>query len=145
MSFWIRRRDTTGKHLWLIEVHPVTVLLVGALATCFFVSRLYTPNVRSQQQIAKIQIMELKSALELFHSDVGRYPSSQEGLSALIRDPGTAEGWNGPYTGIKEIPADPWSHPYVYRCPGKQRQYDLLSFGHDGKEGGSGIDQDITY
>ena len=144
MSFWIRRKDVTGKHHWLIDVNPVTVLILAALAT-FLAPRLGELQFRSQQQIAQIQIMELKGALEMFRWDVGRYPSTQEGLLALARNTGTVEGWKGPYTRAKGIPDDPWGRPYVYRYPGRDRPFDLMSYGRDGKKGGTGLDKDITY
>ena len=86
---------------------------------------------------------EFKNALEMFRFDVGRYPTTEEGLSALVRNPGILQ-WRGPYGSAKEIPADPWGHPYAYRCPGKHGGYDLLSYGRDRKKGDNAEDQIIT-
>jgi general secretion pathway protein G len=74
---------------------------------------------------------------------VGRYPTTEEGLKALREKPSGVETWEGPYL-PKEIPVDPWKKPYVYRCPGEHGDYDLLSHGLDGAEGGEGDNQDIV-
>src|SRR4051794_33606332 len=98
----------------------------------------------SKVKAAKIQMQSLASALDLFNLDAGRYPSSSEGLAALIRrTPGIA-GWNGPYLKGGNLPNDPWSHPYIYRAPGGRGAYDIVSLGSDGQEGGSGTAADIS-
>jgi general secretion pathway protein G len=97
----------------------------------------------SQSAINKIRMKGVEGALELFRHDIGRYPSTDEGLSALIRNTGNIDNWHGPYLGGASVPRDPWDRPYSYHCPGKYSQYDLISFGRDGKEGGQGEDQDI--
>jgi general secretion pathway protein G len=99
---------------------------------------------KTPSQIAKIQIMELKGALQLFSWDTGRYPTTSEGLDALVRKPGNPESWRGPYLSKVEVPKDPWYNPYVYRCPGQHGPYDLFSYGRDGIEGGEGEDADVT-
>ena len=121
------------------------VLFLIALTAQFCVQNLGDSVQSSQQVVARIHIIEFRNALELFRLDVGRYLTTQEGLASLIRNPGTVEGWHGPYLAIKEIPADPWGHLYVYCCPGENGSYDLLSFGRDGKEGGNGEDRDVTF
>ncbi len=93
--------------------------------------------------IAKVQAAELEGALDLFKLDTGRYPTTKEGLKALIQDPGVA-GWGGPYMKKEQVPADPWGRPYRYRCPGTQGEYDLWSYGADGVAGGTGEDADVT-
>ena len=77
---------------------------------------------------------------------MGQYPTTEQGTKALIRKPdGVSNKWQGPYL-AKDVPLDPWDHPYLYRKPGKAgKEYDLISLGADGKEGGSGIDTDIEY
>jgi general secretion pathway protein G len=92
---------------------------------------------------ARIQIQSFASALNLFHLDAGRYPSSAEGLAALVRPTLGVPGWNGPY--LKgTVPKDPWGTPYVYRSPGQHAPYDLISYGADGREGGTGLAADIS-
>jgi general secretion pathway protein G len=98
----------------------------------------------SKVKAAKIQLQSFASALDLFYLDAGRFPSTAEGLAALVqRTPGVT-AWNGPYLKGGNVPADPWSHAYVYRAPGEHGPYDIVSFGSDGQEGGSGVAADIS-
>ena len=98
----------------------------------------------SKVKAAKIQMQSFASSLDLFYLDAGRYPSSAEGLDALVhRVPGVA-AWNGPYLKGGNVPGDPWNHPYIYRAPGEHGPYDIMSYGADGQEGGSGAAGDIT-
>jgi general secretion pathway protein G len=98
----------------------------------------------SKVKAAKIQIESFKSALDLFYLDTGRYPSTSEGLAALIQPNSGISSWNGPYLKGGSMPADPWGHPYVYRAPGEHGPFDIVSFGADGEQGGSGNAADIT-
>jgi general secretion pathway protein G len=98
----------------------------------------------SKVKAAKIQIQSFSSALDLFYLDTGRYPSSAEGLSALVRQTGGLTAWNGPYLKGGAVPADPWGKPYVYRSPGERATYDIVSYGADGQEGGTGAAADIS-
>jgi general secretion pathway protein G len=98
----------------------------------------------SKVKAAKIQMQSFGSALDLFNLDTGRYPSTAEGLTALVRrTPGVA-AWNGPYLKGGLVPNDPWNHAYVYRAPGERNPYDIISYGSDGQEGGSGPAADIS-
>ena len=98
----------------------------------------------SKVKAAKIQMQSFASALDLFNLDAGRYPSSSEGLDALVhRSPGVA-AWNGPYLKGGNVPMDPWGHPYIYRAPGEHGAFDIISLGADGAEGGSGVAADIS-
>jgi general secretion pathway protein G len=98
----------------------------------------------SKVKAAKIQLQSFASALDLFYLDAGRFPSTAEGLAALVqRTPGVS-AWNGPYLKGGSVPPDPWSHAYVYRAPGEHGPYDIVSFGSDGQEGGSGVAADIS-
>jgi general secretion pathway protein G len=98
----------------------------------------------SKVKAAKIQLQSFSSALDLFYLDAGRFPSTSEGLAALVqRTPGVA-AWNGPYLKGGNVPNDPWSHPYLYRSPGERGPYDIVSYGSDGQEGGSGVAADIS-
>jgi general secretion pathway protein G len=98
----------------------------------------------SKVKAAKIQLQSFSSALDLFNLDAGRYPSSAEGLAALVRRAPGIGAWNGPYLRGGDVPNDPWNHPYVYRAPGQRGAYDIVSFGSDGREGGSGTAADIS-
>jgi general secretion pathway protein G len=98
----------------------------------------------SKVKAAKIQMQSFASALDLFNLDTGRYPSTSEGLAALVRrTPGVA-AWNGPYLRGGNVPNDPWNHPYIYHAPGAHSAYDIMSLGSDGQEGGSGTAADIS-
>jgi len=92
---------------------------------------------------AKVQVAELSTALELFQRDCHRYPTSKEGLQALISNPGIT-AWRGPYLKSATTLIDPWGRPYIYRHPGQHRAYDLVSLGQDGLQGGAGEAADVT-
>jgi general secretion pathway protein G len=81
--------------------------------------------------------------LDSFKLDIGRYPSSSEGLNALITNPGV-EGWDGPYLRKDVVPLDPWRTPYHYQSPGNHGEYDLFSYGADRSPGGEGENKDIA-
>src|ERR1700730_9194630 len=98
----------------------------------------------SKVKAAKIQLQSFGSALDLFYLDAGRYPSTAEGLTALVRQTPGVASWNGPYLRGGNVPNDPWSHSYVYRSPGEHGPYDITSYGADGQEGGSGVAADIS-
>jgi general secretion pathway protein G len=121
----------------------VVMVIIGLLAG-FVAPRYFAQVGRSQVKVARAQVDALDKALDQFRLDVGRYPTSEEGLQALVAQPGGESGWAGPYL-KKGVPPDPWSHPYVYQQPGAHGgDFDLLSLGKDGRPGGSGEDADIT-
>jgi general secretion pathway protein G len=97
----------------------------------------------SKVKAAKIQMQSFASALDLYNLDTGRYPSSAEGLAALVQ-PTAGGAWNGPYLKGAALPNDPWNHPYIYRVPGEHGPYDIMSLGSDGQEGGSGTAADLS-
>jgi general secretion pathway protein G len=98
----------------------------------------------SKVKAAKIQLQSFGGALDLFYLDAGRFPSTAEGLTALVQRTPGVDAWNGPYLKGGSVPTDPWSHPYVYRSPGERGPYEIMSYGSDGQEGGSGIAADIS-
>jgi general secretion pathway protein G len=99
---------------------------------------------RAKTDVAKVDIHNLESALDLYRLDLGRYPSQNEGLKALVDKPPGIERWQGPYLKQKNVPTDPWGHPYHYRIPGEHGDYDLYSLGADDAPGGTGENQDIV-
>ncbi|MFZ5483289.1 MAG: type II secretion system major pseudopilin GspG [Pseudomonadota bacterium] len=126
----------------LIELLVVLVIL-GLLAA------LAGPKVigylgGAKSDTAQLQIEEFGSALDLYHLEVGRYPSTQEGLQALVQQPSGVEKWKGPYLKKKDLPKDPWGNDYKYESPGQHGPYDLSSLGADGKEGGDGENKDLV-
>jgi len=98
----------------------------------------------SKVKAARIEIQSFSNALDLFYLDAGRYPSSSEGLAALVQPTAGVAGWNGPYLKGAAIPKDPWGTPYVYRSPGQHGPYDVISYGSDRQEGGTGLAADIS-
>jgi general secretion pathway protein G len=98
----------------------------------------------SKIKAAKIQIQSFSSALDLFYLDAGRYPTSSEGLIVLVKPAAGLAAWNGPYLKGGTVPNDPWGKPYVYRSPGERSAYEIISYGADGQEGGTGSAADIS-
>ena len=140
----IRPRPRGQEGFTLLEL-LIVVIILGLLAALVG-GNLFKTMDKSKSQIAKIQIEQLAGPLKQFRLDVGRYPTTDEGLQALISPPEGEElpGWNGPYLEKKVVPKDPWNRPYIYRSPGEQAEYEIISLGRDGKPGGSGADKDIT-
>ncbi len=97
----------------------------------------------SRTQTAKVQIQNVTASLELYRLDVGRYPSPEDGLAALVASPKAVAGWNGPYLRRAEALRDPWGAPYLYRAPGEHGEVDVYSLGSDGAPGGTGEAQDV--
>jgi general secretion pathway protein G len=91
----------------------------------------------SKVKTAQIQMENIASALDLFYLDAGRYPTTEEGLAALVRRPAGAAAWSGPYLKSATAPKDPWGHDYLYRAPGQNGPYDVGSLGPEGKDGGA--------
>lgn len=143
----MRMSRTLGAHrsirgFSLIELLVVLVIL-GLLAG------LVGPQVMrylgsSKTKTAKLQVEELGAALDLYHLEVGRYPSTEQGLEALVQQPAGANDWNGPYLRKQEVPQDPWGNDYQYRAPGQHGPFDLYSLGADNQQGGEGENQDIA-
>jgi general secretion pathway protein G len=98
----------------------------------------------SKVKAAKIQMQSFASALDLFNLDAGRYPSTSEGLAALVRRTPSVAAWNGPYLKGGAVPNDPWNNPYIYHAPGERSAFDIISLGSDRQEGGTGTAADIS-
>ena len=117
------------------------MIILGLLAA-LVAPKMFQKVGSSKQKAAKAQIAMFGTALDAFRLDVGRYPTREEGLEALRRNPGL-QGWDGPYL-PKEIPMDPWNRPYLYASPGERGDYDLVSLGGDGQGGGDGENADVN-
>lgn len=98
----------------------------------------------SKTKAAKVQIEAVAATLQLYRLDNGRYPTTSEGLKALVERPANANSWNGPYLTKKEVPNDPWGRPYSYRSPGQNGEFDVFSLGADNQAGGTGENSDVT-
>lgn len=138
----IRRRARSQGGFTLIEI--LVVIAIIALIMSLVGPRVLNYLGESKVKAAKIQIQSFGSALDLFNLDAGRYPTTGEGLAALVQSPGTIPAWNGPYLKGGAVPNDPWGKAYVYRSPGEHGPYDIMSYGSDGQEGGTGTAADIT-
>jgi general secretion pathway protein G len=137
-----RRHDVGQQGFTLVEM--LVVITIIGLIMGLIGPRVLNYLSESKVKAAKIQLQSFSGALDLFYLDAGRFPSTSEGLAALVqRTPGVA-AWNGPYLKGGSLPNDPWSHPYLYRSPGERGPYDIVSYGSDGQEGGTGIAADIS-
>jgi general secretion pathway protein G len=125
-------------------VEMLVVITIIGLVMGLVGPRVLNFLTESKVKTAKIQIESFESALDLYFLDTGRYPTSSEGLSALVQRPGSNVVWNGPYVKGNVVPNDPWGTPYVYRSPGQHGAYDIISHGTDKQEGGMGAEADIT-
>jgi general secretion pathway protein G len=120
----------------------VVIVIIGLLAG-YVAPRYFSQVGKSEVQVTRAQIDSLEKALDQYRLDTRRYPTTEQGLQALVARPTSETGWNGPYL-KKAVPSDPWGRPYVYRNPGQKGDFDLVSYGRDGQPGGSGEDADIT-
>lgn len=120
----------------------IVLVIVGLLAALVGPT-LYQRINPAKQSVARAQMENFMTALDSYFLDNGSFPAPQQGLGALRNKPEGAAKWNGPYL-KKEIPADPWGNPFVYRSPGRNGGYEIVSYGADGKEGGEGDNADIN-
>ena len=119
----------------------VVMVIIGLLAA--YVGPKYFSQVgKSEVKTARTQIVAFEKSLEQYRLDVGAYPTTEQGLAALVVKPANIAKWDGPYL-AKAVPQDPWGHAYVYKSPGDHGDVDLLSLGRDGQPGGAGLDADI--
>lgn len=123
-------------------VELIVVIAILGLLVALVGPRVFSKLGKGKQGAAKAQVEMLGQTLDLFRIDIGRYPTTQEGLNVLVTNPGI-QNWDGPYL-KKSVPDDPWNKPYVYQCPGTHGEYDLYSLGRDGTAGGEGEDKDIN-
>ena len=138
----VLRKKHNGNHRGFTLIELLVVMVIIGLLAALVAPRLFPKLGKGKQSAAKAQIELLGQALDQYRLDVGSYPSNQEGLNALMTNPGQ-EKWDGPYL-KKSLPLDPWGKSYIYQIPGTHGEYDLFSFGRDGKPGGDGEDKDIT-
>ena len=119
----------------------VVIVIIGLLAS-YVGPKYFSQLGKSETTVAKAQIEAFAKALDTFRIDVGRYPTTEEGLTALMTKPATAANWNGPYL-RKDVPVDPWGHVYLYRSPGNKSEFSIVSYGKDGQPGGTADNADI--
>lgn len=140
ITFDIPCHSRCDRGFTLIEL-LVVVVIIGLLAG-LVAPRYFGQVGKSEVNVARAQIEALGKALDQYRLDVGSYPTSDQGLQALVSQPDGVERWQGPYL-QKQVPYDPWGRPYLYKAPGEHGDYDLSSFGADGKPGGTGQNVDI--
>jgi general secretion pathway protein G len=124
--------------LELLVVMVIIGLLAGLVAPRYF-----GQVGKSQTKVAAAQIDSLDKALVQFRLDADRFPTTEEGLAVLNEAPADAPGWAGPYL-KKGVPDDPWGRPFIYKEPGEHSDFDLYTYGKDGRPGGSAENADIT-
>lgn len=137
-----RRQLVGGSDGFTLLELLVVMVIIGLLAS-FVGPRYFSQIGKSEVKSAKAQIDALEKALDQYRLDLGRYPTTEQGLVALVSRPANEAKWDGPYL-KKTVPADPWGSPYAYKFPGEHNnEFDLWSFGKDGQPGGTGANEDI--
>ena len=137
----VRPLRLTARGFTLLEL--LVVLVVLGLLAGIVAPKYFSQLGKSEAKVARAQIEGLAKALDLYRLDVGRYPTSEQGLNSLVLRPNDEPKWDGPYL-AKGVPLDPWSREYLYRSPGENGEYDLQSLGKDGQPGGEGENAEIT-
>ncbi len=133
------RKQTGFTLLELLVVLGIIAMLAGLVGP-----QVMKHMGESKVKAAKVQIEDLSQTLDMYKLDVGGYPTSEQGLNALIESPDGAQRWNGPYLRKSKVPLDPWNQEYKYTSPGEHGKFDIVSLGADGKEGGDGEDKDLN-
>jgi general secretion pathway protein G len=139
-----QRRTHKSRERGFTLVEILVVITIIALIMSLVGPRVLNYLTESKVKAAKIQMQSFSSALDLLYLDTGRYPSSAEGLNTLVKPTSAMAGWNGPYLKGGNVPNDPWGKPYVYRSPAERSKFEIMSYGADGQEGGTGTAADIT-
>lgn len=121
----------------------MVVLLILALIASIAAPQVTKHLRKAKVETAKIQVDALGAAVDSFNLDMGRFPTTEESLKALVEKPSGLDAWDGPYIKKKESLIDPWGEPYQYRHPGTGKEYDIYSLGSDKKDGGEGDAGDV--
>jgi general secretion pathway protein G len=135
-----QQKKSDGRQAGFTLIELLVVMVIMGVLVALVGPNLLGQVDKAKPKAARTQIENFATAVEMFKLDIGRYPKEGEGLEALRKDPARVARWDGPYM-KKNIPKDPWDKAYVYRTAG--REFDIISYGADGVEGGSGLDSDI--
>ena len=138
-----RKRVSSAGQAGFTLVEMLVVITIIGLIMALVGPRVLNYLSESKTKAARIQIESMSAALDLFYLDSGRYPTTSEGLSVLVKRPAGVAAWNGPYLKSSAVPLDPWGHAYTYKLPGDKSPFDIISYGSDGQEGGTGTAADI--
>ncbi|HMF28638.1 MAG TPA: type II secretion system major pseudopilin GspG, partial [Candidatus Cybelea sp.] len=131
----------TSRGFTLLEL--LVVMVIIGLLVGYVAPRYFSQLGKSEVKVTQAQIAAFEKALDTYRLDVGHYPTTEQGLTALVARPQNEPKWNGPYL-QKAVPLDPWGKAYQYKSPGEHGEFDVFSFGKDGQPGGSGEAADIT-
>ena len=143
ITYPIRLSPASAKSRGFTLLELLVVVAIIGMLTAYVGPRYFSQLSKSETTIAKAQIEAFAKALVQYRLDNGHYPTTEQGLAALFSRPANEKNWNGPYLG-KEVPSDPWGHPYLYRNPGPKSDFEILSLGNDGLPGGTGSAADIS-
>lgn len=142
-AFYLSSAAFRHHHRGFTLLELLVVLVVLGMLAGIVGPKYFKQLGRSETKIAHAQIETLVKALDIYRLEMGHYPTGEQGLQALVEAPGEAVDWGGPYL-RKGVPLDPWGREYVYRSPGEHDEYDLLSWGKDGRPGGEGENMEIV-
>ena len=134
---------TRSRHHGFTLLELLVVMVIIGLLAAYVGPKYFSQVGKSEVKTARAQIVAFEKSLEQYRLEVGSYPTTEQGLAALVAKPAQAMRWDGPYL-AKAVPPDPWGHPYVYKSPGDHGDVDLMSLGRDGQPGGEGLDADIV-
>jgi general secretion pathway protein G len=139
-----KARSESGNAAGFTLIELLVVLAILALLATVAAPPVMGYLSKAKTDTAKVQLHNLTSLLDLYRLDIGRYPTQEEGLKALVTQPPGLESWGGPYVKKEASLLDPWGNPYIYRFPGEHGSFDLMTLGADKAAGGTGENQDIT-
>lgn len=143
MSRRASRCAARGRQYAFTLLELMVVLLILVMLASIAAPRVVKYLSKAKTETARVQVEALSSAVDAFRLDVGRFPTTQEGLKALVEQPADTPSWDGPYLKKRDSLIDPWGQPYLYRRPGQHGDYDVYTLGGDGKPGGQGDAADV--
>ena len=144
LTAMVTKRRYCRRQAGFTLVELLVVLIILGLIAAFAAPQVIKYIGGAKSDSAKIQVERLSGVLDLYRLQVGRYPSDDEGLDAMMEQPADAPNWDGPYLKKADALIDPWGRPYLYRFPGEYGDFDLYTLGADGQDGGEGENRDLT-